>query len=84
MEKYNERGYKLLATAIVEQAAKDAFGWAPGIKGDTSRKHQIEEVKQFFYSQLFMLYMPNTDGKRLYKKIIDNFNKYGHYNSVFY
>ena len=50
MEKYDERGYRLLATAIVEQAAKDAMGWGytAGSTEYHSRNRQIEEVKDFF------------------------------------
>lgn len=84
MEKYDERGYRLLATAIVEQAAKDAMGWGytAGSTEYHSRNRQIEEVKDFFCNKnsLFVMYMPNTDGVSLYKRIMNNYKVYGRYN----
>ena len=84
MNKYDERGYKLLAAAVVEQAAKDALGWTPTKKEPHTRECQINEVKNFFCSErsIFGLYMPKTDGRSLYKRIIDNYNMYGSYNST--
>lgn len=83
MEERDERGYKLLAAAIVEQAAKDAMGWGytSGVKEIHSRTSQIEEVKDFFCNKnsVFVLYMPNTDGNSLYRKIMNNYEKYGRY-----
>ena len=84
MEKYDEKGYRLLATAIVEQAAKDAMGWGytAGSKEPHSRKGQMEDVKNFFCNKnsLFVMYMPNTDGVSLYKRIMNNYKVYGRYN----
>lgn len=76
---YDEKGYKLLAVAIVEQAARDAMGWTSNNKECHSKKRQMDEVKDFFCNDksIFGLCMPRTDGKALYKKIIENYNKYG-------
>ena len=83
MEKYDERGYMNLAVAIVEQAARDANGWAPGIKEAHSKNHQVEEVKRFFCDEksIFGLCMPKSDGHRLYKQIMENYRRLGKYNA---
>lgn len=87
-----EEGYKRLAVAIVEQAAKDAKGYGynadrtmdPGAgnkKLECNKTWQMQSVEWFFCSDdsLFSLCMPNTDGPTLYKMILHNYEVYGNY-----
>jgi hypothetical protein len=78
--------YARLAIAIVEQACKDANGYYSSGNSDKwnkmiRRKHQMEEVKKFFYEKygLFAMCMPNTDGPAFYKQVMYNWEVYGYY-----
>lgn len=78
MKRFDDLGCKMLAAAIVEQAAKDARGCRDGMNRGKGATNQI---KEFFCDpdSPFTMYMPNTDGKALYDKIMDNYSKYGDY-----
>ena len=78
IERYDELGCKMLAAAIVEQAAKDAKGCKDSVYRG---KGALNQIKEFFCDpdSPFIMYMPNTDGKALYDKIMSNYNKYGDY-----
>ena len=79
--------YQRLATAIVEQACKDANGYYNGnTAGDNWNRarmgdYQREEVKKFFEDEhgLFVLCMPHTDGKAFYKRLMQNYEECGYY-----
>lgn len=71
-EEYSMLGYQRLAAAIVEQAARDAVD-------DSGKPVQI--VRKFFCdaNSMFQLYMPNSDGRAVYKQILENYKKHGNF-----
>lgn len=83
----NTLAYMRLAVAIVEQACKDARGYYNSTSDkvkelmERRREAQIAEVKNFFLDEsgIFPLCMPNTDGARFYKQLMENYEKYDYY-----
>lgn len=77
------KNLKLLSAAVCKQAAKDyeigrnmmnrgRFGFATYLKGQML----VNDVRLFFHSEWFSL-LSDLDGPSLYKKIEENYNKYG-------
>ena len=78
MQKKNiQKGYEMLANAIIVQAAQDfraaykRLKWKPD---DPVAKHNIQEITQFFHSDYFCM-LSDLDGPSLLRRIIREMEK---------